>query len=112
MSDDTFVRLPLLAAFEFHRDHGDDVWALVLLDFGVVLTVGSEAPHSPREWTLEEIDVPGIEMRFRSSASPIPYETDLGRALAKAWDIYVSREARAVYTPENRGSAEIAKEAL
>lgn len=110
---DTFTLVPEEYAFDFNRDAGPEVWVRISLPFDVVLTAFSDKPHSPRSWTVDELEINATAITMRGY--DVPYESELGRSLARCWDRFVSCEAAvyeaAVYTPEISGSAKIREEA-
>lgn len=93
--------------FDFNRE-GDPghVWVRIDLGYGVSFIAYSDEPTSPREWTIDEGEVAfdrrqGINgdtgtIQIRGTVR-VPYESDLGRALAAAWDRYVQIESRLPY---------------
>lgn len=101
---DTITLLPETYAFDFNRERGSEVWVRIMLPFDVILTAFSDEPHSPRSWTVDELEIGGTAVAM--SAYTVPYESELGRSLARCWDRFASGEA-AVYTPRNSGSAQI-----
>lgn len=94
--------------FDFTREGEPGcVWVLIQLPYGLTLTAFSDEPISPREWTLDEGEVlfdhrQGLPLSdtggivFRRPVQ-VPYESDLGRALAAAWDRYVATESSLPY---------------
>lgn len=90
------------ADFDFNRE-GDagHVWVLIDLGYGVTLAAYSDEPTSPRRWVIDEGEVAfdgrlDGSLRLKGTVS-VPYESDLGRALAAAWDRYVQMESRLPY---------------
>lgn len=88
--------------FDFTRE-GDpgNVWVQIQLRYGITLIAYSDEPTSPREWTLDEGEIlfdhrcqEAITLRREVT---VPYESDLGRALAAAWDRYVAKESSLPY---------------
>lgn len=73
------------------------VWVRVDLGLGVTITLRSDEPSGCREWTADEVEV-ADDQRVRDwpmrQEIPVPYESDLGRALARQFDLFVLNESR------------------
>lgn len=83
--------------FTFQREDDGHVWCSVTLGYGFVMEVWSEEANSPRDWTIESVDVLTDISRENFDLHPdrltvIPYKSDLGRALAAAFDRWVRVE--------------------
>lgn len=82
---------------DFNREEDGMVWVRVDLGLGVTMTLASDEPSGCRDWTLDEMEVAfeksveAVPLRRRLS---IPYESDLGRALTREFDAFVSNEGR------------------
>lgn len=84
--------------FDFNREDDGHVWATVELGYGFSIVVYSDEPTSPRDWVLDELEIPNaITSCSLKQPVAVPYATELGRALAKAWDRYVQNESRLPY---------------
>lgn len=85
--------------WDFNREDDGMVWVRVDLTLGVTVTLASDEPNGCRDWTLDE-----IEIAFEKSIEPVslrrgirvPFESDLGRALSREFDKFVSNEDRFV----------------
>lgn len=84
------------AWFDFNRENGGMVWVRVDLALGVTITLRSDEPDGCRTWTADEAEIAfdrRIEpMQLRQNLA-VPYESDLGRALTRAFDRYVATES-------------------
>ncbi len=83
---------------DFNRENDGMVWARVDFGFGLSVVVESNEPNGCREWRIEEFEVltdrATISGTLVRRANPlVPYDSDLGRALAKAFDEFVRRES-------------------
>lgn len=83
--------------WDFNREEDGQVWVRVDLDLGITVTLVSDEPSGCRDWTLVE-----VEIAFEKSTGhvplrrheDVPYESDLGRALSREFDKFVSNENR------------------
>lgn len=83
--------------FDFNREDDGMVWVRVDLGFNVTITLRSDEPSGCRDWTADELEV-AFDRRVTDiplrRAIDIPYESDLGRALTKAFDEFTANEDR------------------
>lgn len=83
--------------YDFNREEDGMVWVRVDLGLGVTVTLASDEPSGCRDWTLDEIEIAfarSIEHVSLRRGVRVPYESDLGRALSRAFDKFVSNEDR------------------
>lgn len=93
--------------WDFNREDDGQVWVRVDLDLGVTMTLVSDEPSGCRDWALVELDI-----AFEKSTGhvalrrheDVPYESDLGRALSREFDKFVSNEDRFVRSHYGRPS--------
>lgn len=84
-------------AFDFNREDDGMVWVRLDLGFNVTLTLRSDEPSGCREWVADEMEI-GFDGKIVDTplqrSIDVPYESDLGRALTKAFDEFVTNEDR------------------
>lgn len=83
--------------WDFNREDDGMVWVRVDLGYGVTMTLRSDEPSGCRDWIADEIELAfdrRVEPFPRRRELHVPYESDLGRALSKAFDEFVANEDR------------------